>query len=172
MGLLAVPSGLSSNELWDLHRQVCNHPSYGEEKQKQHRNKAPALKNLVAPSGHKNFISYYLFHFSLALFFPSCSSVCRLQGARLLKLFHAGQVTPPILKSMMSVTPLRAMNIAPSGGVSPDNFAEWLDAGAVIVGMGSNLAGSDINYDSGMVARGRRNRNWKQNYNKNNEKNG
>lgn len=44
------------------------------------------------------------------------------RGARLIKLFHASMVTPPVLKSMLSVTPLRAMNIAPSGGASPENI--------------------------------------------------
>lgn len=38
------------------------------------------------------------------------------------------------------------LNIAPSGGCSPQNVTEWWDAGAIVVGMGSNLAGSDINY--------------------------
>eukprot|EP00041_Stephanoeca_diplocostata_P026028 m.693765 g.693765 ORF g.693765 m.693765 type:complete len:614 (+) comp22875_c0_seq8:154-1995(+) len=93
LGLLAVPSGLSSNECWDLKRQ----------------------------------------------------------GAQMIKLFHAGQVTAKILKSMLGVTPLAAMNIMPSGGVSPDNVDEWLDAGAAIVGMGSNLAGKDIGFPTGSV---------------------
>jgi 2-keto-3-deoxy-6-phosphogluconate aldolase len=62
------------------------------------------------------------------------------------------QVTAPILKSMLGVSPLAVMNIMPSGGVSPDNVDEWLDAGAAIVGMGSNLAGSDINYPTGSPA--------------------
>ncbi len=50
---------------------------------------------------------------------------------------------------MLGVTPLKAMNILPSGGVTPDNMMEWLDAGAAVVGMGSNLAGDDINYAAG-----------------------
>ena len=50
---------------------------------------------------------------------------------------------------MMGVSPLAAMNIMPSGGVSPDNAEEWLDAGSAIIGMGSNLVGKDINYPTG-----------------------
>ena len=50
---------------------------------------------------------------------------------------------------MLGVSPLAAMNIMPSGGVSPDNAKDWLDAGASIIGMGSNLAGSDINHPYG-----------------------
>lgn len=56
------------------------------------------------------------------------------------------QVTAKILKSMLGVSPLSVMNIMPSGGVSPSNVDDWLDAGAAIVGMGSNLAGSDISF--------------------------
>ncbi|EDQ85916.1 uncharacterized protein MONBRDRAFT_28906 [Monosiga brevicollis MX1] len=91
VGILAVPAGMTSNELWDMHRR----------------------------------------------------------GAKLIKLFHASMVTPKILKSMLGVSPLKAMNIAPSGGCSPDNVEEWWDAGAVCVGMGSNLAGKDINFATG-----------------------
>ena len=50
---------------------------------------------------------------------------------------------------MLGVSPLAAMNIMPSGGVAPENAVAWLDAGAIVVGMGSNLAGSDINYAFG-----------------------
>lgn len=55
-------------------------------------------------------------------------------------------VGPKILKSMLGVSPLAAMNIMPSGSVSPDNAEEWLEAGACVVGMGSNLAGKDIGF--------------------------
>ncbi len=58
---------------------------------------------------------------------------------------------------MMAVTPLRVMNIAPSGGASPDNAEEWWAAGAVCVGMGSNLAGKDLQEVPGMGKRGRLN---------------
>ena len=47
-------------------------------------------------------------------------------GALCLKMFHAGMVGPKILKSMLGVSPLAAMNIMPSGSVSPDNAEEWL----------------------------------------------
>ena len=50
---------------------------------------------------------------------------------------------------MLSVSPLRALNILPSGGVTPENLAAWWDAGAQIVGMGTNLAGGDVNFAPG-----------------------
>eukprot|EP00912_Choanoflagellata_sp_UC4_P002405 UC4_evm3s1514 len=90
-GIVGIPSGLSSNELWSLHKK----------------------------------------------------------GARLIKMFHAGLVGPKILKSMMGVSPLSAMSICPSGGVSPENAEEWWNAGAVAIGMGSNLAGQEIKYQFG-----------------------
>jgi len=72
------------------------------------------------------------------------------RGVRLIKLFHAGLLSPSILKSMLDVTPLGDnLNIMPSGGVTPTNLDAWLDAGAVVVGMGSNLAGKDIAFLEG-----------------------
>jgi len=86
-GVLAVPSALTSNECWQLHRR----------------------------------------------------------GVRLIKLFHAGMVNPAILKSILDVTPLgKNLNILPSGGVSPQIACHWWDAGAPVVGMGSNLVGKDL----------------------------
>ncbi|KAK3247371.1 hypothetical protein CYMTET_43125 [Cymbomonas tetramitiformis] len=67
------------------------------------------------------------------------------RGVQLIKLFHAGIVSPSILKSMLEVSPLGAnLNILPSGGVAPKNAASWWDAGATCVGMGSNLVGKDV----------------------------
>lgn len=68
----------------------------------------------------------------------------------MLKLFHAGLLSPAILKSMLSVTPLReALNVLPSGGVTPSNACEWWDAGAAAVGMGGNLTGGDLSHPHG-----------------------
>ena len=91
-GVLAVPSGFTSNEWYDLHRR----------------------------------------------------------GAKMVKLFHAGLVPPATLKSMLGVTPLgEQMCIMPSGGVSPKNAPDWWDAGACVLGMGSNLVGDDLNATPG-----------------------
>jgi 2-keto-3-deoxy-6-phosphogluconate aldolase len=51
---------------------------------------------------------------------------------------------------MLSVSPLRAMTILPSGGIGPEALASWWDAGARGVGMGTNLAGGDIAFASGV----------------------
>lgn len=78
-----------------------------------------------------------------------CWSMHR-RGARLIKLFHAGLTSPMILKHMLDIKPLGDhLNILPSGSVSPKNASEWLKAGAVVVGMGSNLVGKDISLKPG-----------------------
>eukprot|EP00048_Salpingoeca_helianthica_P015701 m.228137 g.228137 ORF g.228137 m.228137 type:complete len:640 (-) comp17410_c0_seq1:45-1964(-) len=102
VGVLAVPSGFTSNELWDLHR--C--------------------------------------------------------GARMIKLFHAATLGPAGLKSILSVSPLRAMTIVPSGGIGPDTLAAWWDAGAKAVGMGTNLAGGDIACAPGSAEASRAHEQW------------
>ena len=71
------------------------------------------------------------------------------RGTRMIKLFHAGLVSPPVLKSMLGVGPLGGLHIMPPGGVSPTNATEWWDAGAAVVGMGSNLVGDEINFEPG-----------------------
>ncbi|EGD74162.1 hypothetical protein PTSG_12407 [Salpingoeca rosetta] len=103
-GVLAVPAGMTSNELWDMHRR----------------------------------------------------------GARVIKLFHASMLGPRILKSMLSVSPLRQMNIAPSGGCSPDNAHQWWDAGAFSVGMGANLTGKDIVHPAGSAEYEQGRRHWEE----------
>ncbi len=44
---------------------------------------------------------------------------------------------------MLGVGSLGNIKIIPSGGITPENAAAWLDAGAFAVGMGSKLVGSD-----------------------------
>ena len=74
------------------------------------------------------------------------------RGVRLIKWFHAGLASPKLLRSMLSVSPLANLHILPSGGVNPSNAAEWLDAGAAAVGMGSNLVGKELSVAEGMAA--------------------
>ena len=45
---------------------------------------------------------------------------------------------------MLGVTPLAALNIMPSGGISPSNVSAWWDAGAVGCGIGRALVGADV----------------------------
>ena len=81
----------------------------------------------------------------------------------MIKWFHAGLASPAILKSMLSVTPLKEqMNIMPSGGVSPANAQDWWDAGACVIGMGSNLVGDDVNAKAGSEAHAKAVKKWEE----------
>ena len=58
-------------------------------------------------------------------------------GATCVKLFPASAVGPRYLREVLA--PLPFLRVVPSGGVSLENAAEWLRAGAVAVSVGSAL---------------------------------
>lgn len=60
-------------------------------------------------------------------------------GADMIKLFPAASLGPSYLKALRA--PLPQAPIVPTGGVSLENVGEWLAAGAVAVGVGSELTG-------------------------------
>ena len=62
---------------------------------------------------------------------------CFDSGAAAVKIFPANLVNPAYLKAIAA--PLPEVPLMPTGGISPDNFIAWLEAGAVAVGMGGNL---------------------------------
>jgi len=53
------------------------------------------------------------------------------------KLFPAHHAGPAYLKSVLAVLPGAA--VIPTGGISPDEVPAWLDAGAIAVGVGSEV---------------------------------
>ncbi|WP_329741613.1 2-dehydro-3-deoxy-6-phosphogalactonate aldolase [Dyella sp. A6] len=59
-------------------------------------------------------------------------------GADGLKLFPAEQAAPAVLKAWRAVLP-RDVPVLPVGGISPDNMAPWVAAGAAGFGIGSAL---------------------------------
>ncbi len=59
-------------------------------------------------------------------------------GADALKLFPAEMVAPPVLKAMRAVLP-RAVRLLPVGGITPENMASYVSAGADGFGLGSAL---------------------------------
>ena len=61
-------------------------------------------------------------------------------GAQALKLFPASAVGPGYIGALLG--PMPEVEIVPSGGVGPANARQWLDAGAVAVGMGGALSPS------------------------------
>ncbi len=68
-------------------------------------------------------------------------------GADIVKLFPAEFLGPRYVKTIMA--PLPHIPIAPTGGVTPENVADWFDAGVTAVGVGSFItkaAGTGTDY--------------------------
>lgn len=62
---------------------------------------------------------------------------CLEVGADIIKVFPGELFGPQIIKSIRG--PLPQAELMPTGGVSLDNAAEWIKAGAVALGAGSSL---------------------------------
>ena len=58
-------------------------------------------------------------------------------GADIVKLFPGEALGPAFVKAVRG--PLAQASLMPTGGVSVDNVAEWIKAGAVAVGVGGSL---------------------------------
>jgi 2-dehydro-3-deoxyphosphogluconate aldolase / (4S)-4-hydroxy-2-oxoglutarate aldolase len=58
-------------------------------------------------------------------------------GARMVKLFPAGALGPGYLRALLG--PFGDLAVVPTGGIRHDEVAPWLDAGALAVGLGSDL---------------------------------
>ncbi|MEA2133650.1 MAG: 2-dehydro-3-deoxyphosphogluconate aldolase / (4S)-4-hydroxy-2-oxoglutarate aldolase [Solirubrobacteraceae bacterium] len=61
-------------------------------------------------------------------------------GARMVKLFPAGALGPGYLRALLG--PFGDLAVVPTGGIRHDEVAPWLEAGAVAVGLGSDLVGA------------------------------
>ncbi len=62
-------------------------------------------------------------------------------GARLVKLFPAGPLGTGYLRALLG--PFAGVAFLPTGGIRHDGVAPWLEAGAVAVGLGSDLVPGD-----------------------------
>lgn len=58
-------------------------------------------------------------------------------GVEIVKIFPGSQATPSYFKAVHG--PLPQANLMPTGGVSIENAKEWIKAGAVAIGTGSDL---------------------------------
>ncbi len=63
-------------------------------------------------------------------------------GARVVKIFPAGSLGPGYLKDLRG--PLPQIEMIPVGGVSLDNAAAFIQAGAVALGIGGELVNKDL----------------------------
>lgn len=71
------------------------------------------------------------------VFTPSEIERAAAAGCRLVKLFPAGTVGPSYLKALRA--PLNDIDFMPTGGVGPDDLADYVAAGAAAFGIGSAL---------------------------------
>jgi len=84
------------------------------------------------------------------LWSPGCGSVSEINyaeelGAEIIKIFPGSSVGgPEFIKAVKAPCPWTSL--MPTGGVDPseENLRTWFEAGAVCVGMGSNLITKDI----------------------------
>ncbi|MDM5340249.1 bifunctional 2-keto-4-hydroxyglutarate aldolase/2-keto-3-deoxy-6-phosphogluconate aldolase [Fictibacillus enclensis] len=75
-------------------------------------------------------------------YLPGCMNISDMAlaleaGCDVLKLFPANTFDPSFIKSVNG--PLPNVRIMPTGGISLKNMNDWLSAGAVAVGVGSDL---------------------------------
>lgn len=65
-------------------------------------------------------------------------------GCEILKLFPGGHGGPEFLRALLAPCPW--LRIMPTGGVTPDpdSLRQWFGAGAVCVGLGSQLIGKEL----------------------------
>ena len=84
------------------------------------------------------------------LWSPGCGSVSEISkaeslGAEIVKIFPGSQVGGPEFIAAVK-GPMPWTHIMPTGGVEPTeaNLTEWLKAGAICVGMGSQLLKSEL----------------------------
>ncbi|MEU6198584.1 bifunctional 4-hydroxy-2-oxoglutarate aldolase/2-dehydro-3-deoxy-phosphogluconate aldolase [Streptomyces sp. NPDC047061] len=67
-------------------------------------------------------------------------------GPAAVKLFPASAVGPSYLRALRG--PFPEVPVVPTGGIGPDNAADWIGAGAVAVGAGGSLAPVDASPES------------------------
>jgi len=63
-------------------------------------------------------------------------------GATMIKLFPAGDLKPAFMKEILA--PLNFVKLVPTGGITVDNFTDFLANGAKAVGIGGALFPKDI----------------------------
>lgn len=75
-------------------------------------------------------------------YLPGCMTLNEIvtaleAGCDIVKLFPANQFSPGFIRTVNG--PLPHVEIMPTGGISANNMQEWLNAGAVAIGIGSDL---------------------------------
>ncbi|WP_010530529.1 bifunctional 2-keto-4-hydroxyglutarate aldolase/2-keto-3-deoxy-6-phosphogluconate aldolase [Lentibacillus jeotgali] len=85
-------------------------------------------------------------------YLPGCMTINEMlrateYGVSVLKLFPGQSYEPSFIKNIHG--PLPYLNIMPTGGITVDNVGSWLEAGAVMVGVGGEITrpAKDGDYD-------------------------
>jgi 2-dehydro-3-deoxyphosphogluconate aldolase / (4S)-4-hydroxy-2-oxoglutarate aldolase len=108
---------------------------------------------IVSPNFDLDSVTYSLTHDMLHLpgvFTATEAQIAFTAGCRMLKLFPSDTVGPAYLKALRA--PLNDVEFVPTGGISLDNIAAYARAGAVAVGMGSQLVSSQDQSSSDLTA--------------------
>lgn len=86
-------------------------------------------------------------------YMPGCLTITEMMnvkkfGVEIIKLFPGSAFGPSYVKTVKG--PLPDIKIMPTGGVGLDNITEWIEAGVVAVGIGSDLTkpAKTGNYDA------------------------
>lgn len=96
---------------------------------------------IVSPNCESEVIRYAVQKGMLALpgvATPSEAFRALAAGAQGLKLFPAEMITPPVVKALRSILPADTQ-LLPVGGISPENMAPYIEAGANGFGIGGQL---------------------------------
>jgi 2-dehydro-3-deoxyphosphogluconate aldolase/(4S)-4-hydroxy-2-oxoglutarate aldolase len=83
-------------------------------------------------------------------YMPGCLTITEMitameAGCDVIKLFPGSAFGPSYVKAVKG--PLPQINIMPTGGVSLDNVKDWVSAGVIAVGVGSELTGPAKKHD-------------------------
>lgn len=97
-------------------------------------------KFIVSPSFDKNVAQ--LCNKYQVPYIPGCITPTEMMtaieyGVDVIKLFPGSMVGPSYIKAIHG--PMPFVSIMPTGGVNYENLQDWFDAGAIAVGVGSNL---------------------------------
>lgn len=93
---------------------------------------SPHINEDIAPVCNRYGIPYL----------PGCMTIREMvkaleSGSDIIKLFPANNFEPSFIKSVNG--PLPHVRIMPTGGINLNNIQDWISAGAVAVGIGSDL---------------------------------
>jgi 2-dehydro-3-deoxyphosphogluconate aldolase/(4S)-4-hydroxy-2-oxoglutarate aldolase len=86
----------------------------------------------------------------LGAFTPTEAELCHEAGADVVKIFPADSLGPKYIKALRG--PMPHLKLIATGGVSPQNIGEYLQAGCLAVGAGSTLIRPEFLRDSNWTA--------------------